>query len=117
MDASFDKTATETIDLLEARLRRIQYAVHGGQVKEQESTASSTEEPAAKRLADLEHKLHQLASKSRVIQDLLRLRKTSTTYVLCQIIDPEQMQDIQTSSNPLAPKNCPRHWILRAYYP
>jgi hypothetical protein len=72
MDNSFDKTALETIDLLEARLRRIEYAVCG---HIDEATLLSNKENAAKRLADLEHSLHQLASKSRVIQDLLKLRE------------------------------------------
>lgn len=71
MDNSFDKTALETIDLLEARLKRIEYAVCG---HVDEATISRGDN-AAKRLADLEHSLHQLASKSRVIQDLLRLRE------------------------------------------
>jgi hypothetical protein len=71
MDSTFDKTATDTIDLLEARLRRIEYAVRG---QVDEATLSENKTSAAKRLADLEHSLHQLASKSRVIQDLLRLR-------------------------------------------
>ena len=74
MDNAFDKTAMETIDLLEARLRRIEYAVRG-QVGE--AVLSDNKTPATKRLADLEHSLHQLASKSRVIQDLLRLRKST----------------------------------------
>jgi hypothetical protein len=72
MENTFDKTAIETIDLLEARLRGIEFALHG-----QVDRASTTTDKAsaAKRLADLEHSLHQLASKSKVVQDLLRLRE------------------------------------------
>ncbi|KAH8773057.1 hypothetical protein BGZ57DRAFT_942428 [Hyaloscypha finlandica] len=70
MENTFDKTAVDTIDLLEARLRRIEYAVCG-QVNE--SALSSNKTSAAQRLAALEHSLHQLASKSRVVQELLRL--------------------------------------------
>jgi hypothetical protein len=70
MDNTFDKTALETIDLLEARLKRIEYAVCG---HVDEATLSAKEENAAKRVVELEHSLHQLASKSRVIQDLLKL--------------------------------------------
>jgi hypothetical protein len=71
MENTFDSTAIETIELLEARLRRIEYAICGqvGPATTQDSNAS-----AAKRLADLEQSLHQLASKSRVVQDLLTLR-------------------------------------------
>ncbi|KAL3418951.1 nuclear distribution protein [Phlyctema vagabunda] len=72
MDLPLDKTATETIDLLEARLRRIEYALRGGQSVE--DPLPSKEDSATKRLQDLEHTLHELASRSRVIQDLLRLR-------------------------------------------
>lgn len=67
MDTTFDKTALETVDLLEARLLRIEYAVG--------SYSGASKEPASQRLADSERSLHQLASKSRVIQDLLRLRE------------------------------------------
>lgn len=78
MDNTIDKTATETIDLLEARLRRIQYEVYGCQDNEAATTCKAN---AGERLADLEHSLHQLALKSRVIQDLLRLREPSTSVV------------------------------------
>lgn len=70
MESTFDKTAIETIDLLEARLRRIEYAVCG---QVDEALMSSDKGSAAQRLQNLEHSLHQLASKSRVVQDLLRL--------------------------------------------
>jgi len=49
--------------------------------KTDETTISSTKPSAAKRLADLEYSLHQLASKSRVIQDLLRLRASISSFV------------------------------------
>lgn len=73
MENTFDKTATETIDLLEARLRRIEYAVNG-QAGDAAAAIHDSTAPVVKRLADLEQSLHQLASKSRVIQDLLTLR-------------------------------------------
>jgi hypothetical protein len=72
MENTFDKTAVETIDLLEARLRRIEYAVYG---HVDEASMSSSKGSATQRLQSLEHSLHQLASRSRVIQDLLRLRE------------------------------------------
>ncbi|PMD14212.1 hypothetical protein NA56DRAFT_399078 [Hyaloscypha hepaticicola] len=70
MENTFDKTAIETIELLQARLRRIEYAVCG---QVDESALSSNKQSATQRLTALEHSLHQLASKSRVVQDLLRL--------------------------------------------
>ena len=72
MENTFDKTAIETIELLQARLRRIEYAVCG---QVDQSALSSNKQSATQRLTALEHSLHQLASKSRVVQDLLRLRK------------------------------------------
>lgn len=72
MEHTFDETALETIELLEARLRRIEYAVCGEADK---VSLTKRDVPASKRLSELEHALHQLASKSRVVQDLLRLRK------------------------------------------
>ena len=71
MDNPFDKTAVETIDLLEARLRRIEYALRGHQVE----VTTTTSESAAKRLEKLEYSLHHLASRSKVVQDLLQLRE------------------------------------------
>ncbi|TVY45630.1 hypothetical protein LSUB1_G000149 [Lachnellula subtilissima] len=86
MENTFDKTAIETIDLLEARLRRIEYAICG-RVEEAASTSSKTS--AVKRLGQLEHSLHQLASESRVIQDLLKLH--SRYPDLFQSIKPEDV--------------------------
>jgi hypothetical protein len=78
MENTFDQTTVETIELLEVRLRRIEYAVCG---QVDEATLSNNKQPISKRLSELEHSLHQLASKSRVVQDLLRLRKyTPHTY-------------------------------------
>lgn len=74
MERTFDKTAIETIDLLEARLRRIEYAVCGHVEKATNTTNTIS---AVNRLGQLEHSLHQLASKSRVVQDLLKLRGSS----------------------------------------
>ncbi len=72
MENTFDKTAIEMIELLQARLRRIECAVCG---EVDESALVSNKHSATQRLTALEHSLHQLASKSRVLQDLLRLRK------------------------------------------
>lgn len=83
MENSFDKTATETIDLLEARLRRIEFVLSG---KDGSSTTTSdvNTTSAVQRLADLEHSLHQLASKSRVAQDILTLRKSTRILLVVQ---------------------------------
>lgn len=73
MENTFDKTALETIDLLEARLRRIEFTLRGENTTTPLSMASTAS--ATERLANLEHALHQLASNSPVAQDLLSLRK------------------------------------------
>jgi len=71
VDELSDNTASQTIALLEARLRRIEYAIRGDN---EEITTTSTETSATQRLAALEKSLHNLASKSRVVQELLKLR-------------------------------------------
>ncbi|KAA8567635.1 hypothetical protein EYC84_008108 [Monilinia fructicola] len=88
MDQTFDKTASETIDLLAARLRRIEHAVCG-HIDTTSITTSDVSISAYERLADLEHVLHGLASKSRVIQDLLKLHAKYPD--LFQSIDPDQL--------------------------
>jgi hypothetical protein len=103
MDNTFDKTAVETIDLLEARLKRIEYAVcgHVG-----DTGIPSNKPSASKRLADLEHSLHQLASKSRVVQDLLRLRESplvkfqSSCLVSTDSKHPDLFQSINSDDLP-----------------
>ncbi|KAH8647427.1 hypothetical protein BGZ60DRAFT_474486 [Tricladium varicosporioides] len=86
MDNTFDKTALETIDLLEARLKRIEYAVCG---HIETAVVEGQKNPAVKRLALLEHSLHQLASRSRVVQDLLKLH--SRFPDLFQQISPDEI--------------------------
>jgi hypothetical protein len=81
MNNTFDKTASETIDLLEARLRRIEFAACG---QVEDASTVNVQPSAIQRLGKLESSLHQLASKSRVVQDLLRLRKSVSlkTYAI-----------------------------------
>jgi hypothetical protein len=94
LDGTFDNTAIETIDLLEARLRRIECAVCG-QSHETPTLISNTS--AVKRLAGLEHALHQLASKSKVIQDLINLHAKYPD--LFQSISPKDLPTtLDTSS-------------------
>ncbi|QSZ36991.1 hypothetical protein DSL72_009083 [Monilinia vaccinii-corymbosi] len=88
MENTFDKTASETIDLLEARLRRIEHAVCG-HIDTKSITSSDVSISACERLADLEHVLHGLASKSRVIRDLLELHARYPD--LFHSIDPGQI--------------------------
>ncbi|KAI9648984.1 hypothetical protein NHQ30_001550 [Ciborinia camelliae] len=96
MENTFDKTASETIDLLEARLRRIEYAVCG-HIDTTSLTTSDVSISAYERLAELEHVLHGLASNSRVIQELLKLHARYPD--LFKSIDPDQIPTtLDTSS-------------------
>jgi len=72
MDYLLDRTTTGIIEQLEARLQRIEYVTIGHLDK---SVLNDNKRSVYVRLGDLEHGLNQLVSKSRVIQDLLKLRK------------------------------------------
>jgi len=70
MESSLDSAANGTIDLLEARLRRIEYVVRG----HLDNTSDlDSQKPVTTRLAKLEASLYRLKSSSRVIQELLKL--------------------------------------------
>jgi hypothetical protein len=73
MSLYLDKTASDTIELLEARLQRIGYVITGHDSK---SIVEDGRKSANGLLRDLEHGLSQLTARSRVIQDLLRLRRS-----------------------------------------
>lgn len=73
MDKGSDDTARLTLDLLEARLRNIEYAIYGHL---EGSTNSFEQKSASERLRSLENALDQLKTKSKVVQDLLKLRKS-----------------------------------------
>jgi hypothetical protein len=78
MEYSLDRTATDIIEQLETRLQRIEYVTSGhldGSVLKDDNRSASM------RLRDLEQGLGQLVSKSRVVQDLLKLRKLFPTYL------------------------------------
>ena len=76
MEAQPDKTAIATIELLEHRLRRIEYILSGDEEAPnvlQQAAAQGKECSINVRISKLEDALSNLSSKSRVIQDLLRL--------------------------------------------
>lgn len=82
MEQDIDQSAVHTIELLEARLRRIEHAVIGGYGIKDEAFPRSAEASVTQQLEDLQHTLHELAAKSRVVQGLLSLRETSN---LCPV--------------------------------
>jgi hypothetical protein len=77
MENSFDKTASSTIDLLEARLRRLEFLLAGDtrsvlpQSRSDEVAVSVTE-----RLELLEDGLNRLSSKSKVAKEILDLSES-----------------------------------------
>jgi hypothetical protein len=74
MEYSLDRTATDIIEQLEGRLRRIEHVTSGQRILKDGNRSASM------KLRDLEQGLGQLVSKSRVIQDLLKLRKLFLTF-------------------------------------
>ncbi|KAI9866257.1 MAG: hypothetical protein M1813_001378 [Trichoglossum hirsutum] len=101
MENSFDKTASSTIDLLEARLRRLEFLLAGDtrsvlpQSRSDEVAVSVTE-----RLELLEDGLNRLSSKSKVAKEILDL---NTLYPdLFQSLPLEQIPTSLGSSNLLS---------------
>lgn len=66
--AELSRDTAHTIDVLEARLRRLQYVVYGNVLEESSSITNIFE-----RLRELEHALNQLVFASKVRQDLVKL--------------------------------------------
>ena len=71
-------TATETLELLESRLRRIEYLLSGktnwaGEPERVSSPASTNDASVTARLAELERDLRRLSSKVPAVQDVLTL--------------------------------------------
>ncbi len=67
-----DLTTTNIIQQLEGRLQRIEYVTSG---RSDGDLLKDNNRSASSKLGDLEQSLGRLISKSRVIQDLLTLRK------------------------------------------
>ena len=68
-----DDISLETLELLESRIRRIEYAITGG--TEHTSEAPPHASSVWSRLGNLERGLQALAQKSEVVSELLQLRK------------------------------------------
>lgn len=72
MDHDADDTARLTLDLLEARLRQAEYTIYG----HLDGNANSLKRKSvAERLHELEKGLDTITAKSKVAQDLLKLRE------------------------------------------
>jgi len=77
-EKDMDETAALTLGLLETRLRTIEYAIYG-HLEGLANSSTQNQKSAAERLRDLESALDQLTTKSKVVQDLLKLRKCTWT--------------------------------------
>lgn len=73
-----ESIALETLDLLEARLRRIEFIVTGQTRLSSPKLPSKPEQTIRQRMHNLEHSLRSLASGSPVISDLLHFRESSS---------------------------------------
>lgn len=84
MAEASDKTALATLESLESRLRRIGFFLSGAEEVDdvlQQATAQGKDYTAQARLARLEGNLKKLSSNSKVVQDLLKLRKMFTAHI------------------------------------
>lgn len=71
-EQTMDDAAAVTLELLETRLRAIEYALYGHQTPG--GLESGKEKTAATRLKELEQGLNHYTQKTQVIQELLKLR-------------------------------------------
>lgn len=69
MDDTLDNTTLATIELLEARLLRLEHIIYGPAG----SPDTTPKSPATRTMHDLERRFQALVSKSRVYQDLLNI--------------------------------------------
>jgi hypothetical protein len=74
--SSLDDVALHTLNLLEWRLRRLEFVLNGTAVHEPAEDAPG-DVAVVSRIQKLEKSLRQLANKSAVVSDLLKLRKFS----------------------------------------
>jgi hypothetical protein len=76
MQNSFDKTASRTIDFLEARLQMIEFILTGDCAHDApQARSDQLEDSVAERLTTLENALSRLSSKSKVVKEILDLRE------------------------------------------
>jgi hypothetical protein len=74
MAVSTDETADASLDMLEARLQRLNYALNGDGEIEDASTHTSMEYTAAHRLRNLERQMQLLANRSPAANEVLKLQ-------------------------------------------
>lgn len=72
---SLDGVTLQTLNLLEWRLKRLEFVLNGSDATVDESNNASGTVAVAPRMQKLEQSLRQLANKSDVASDLLKLRR------------------------------------------
>lgn len=83
-----DGSALATLKMLEQRLRRLEFLLHGSSdaigVPDPASAPATRDDTASTRLADVESKLRRLASRHNLVRDILDLRMESglATYAM-----------------------------------
>ena len=93
MTMESDAVAGATIELLEARLRRLTYLLGGATdwagVPTEPERPSSLDETVSRRLARLERELEKLSRNAPVVRDVIQLRKSwplaLSTYIPCAV--------------------------------
>lgn len=81
--------AADTIELLETRLRRIEFLLTGqtnwaGEPEQASEPPASVRETVSARLAELEHGLRRLSARVPAVQDVLKLCTHAIVYnILC----------------------------------
>jgi hypothetical protein len=98
MAVSTDETADASLDMLEARLQRVNYALHGDGEIEDASTHTSMEHTAAHRLRNLERQMQLIANRSPAANEVLKLQAQHPN-IFEQATGAEQ-----TNTLPLAPQ-------------
>ncbi|KAI9845752.1 MAG: hypothetical protein M1837_004585 [Sclerophora amabilis] len=79
-DDASDPVALETLDLLETRLRKIEYVVGENSNQTLSKKAGRKTDSIALRLADLEHAFKELSMESEIVQDVLQLLGKDTQF-------------------------------------
>jgi hypothetical protein len=98
MAVSTDETADASLDMLEARLQRLNYALNGDGEIEDASTHASMEHTAAHRLRNLERQMQLIANRSPAANEVLKLQAQHPN-IFEQATGAEQ-----TNTLPLAPQ-------------
>ncbi|KAI9780547.1 MAG: hypothetical protein M1839_006665 [Geoglossum umbratile] len=101
MENTFDKTASRTIDFLEARLRRIEFLLTGDYTRDvPQARSDQPEDSVTERLAGLEDALSRLSSKSKIVKEILDLHAIYPDLFLS--LPLEQIPTSLSSSNLLS---------------